>query len=67
MKSLLETINEDIVYSGGNAETNQITRNCDDNTKVLCQTLAICFQALIDKLDEIEESIDPNPINPVYR
>ena len=38
--------------------------------RCLCETLAICFQALLEKLDEISsklDAIDPDPRNIVYR
>jgi hypothetical protein len=38
-----------------------------DDMRCLCETIAVCFQALLDKLDELKESIDPDPRNPTYR
>jgi hypothetical protein len=71
MGTLLSMVTDNLLYK--NPETNRTVMRCDDNTVVVCETIAICFQTLLEKLDEIAskldalDSIDPNPINPGYR
>jgi len=59
MKKLIEEINEMFAIELDKPENIQMM--------IMVESLAICFQALIDTLDELKESIDPDPRNPVYR
>lgn len=65
MDILLKEIRDNLYWV--NPETNRPIGRCDDNTACICESIAICFQALIDKIDELKESIDPDPRNPTYR
>lgn len=72
MENLLEQIRENAGYWNDNKS------RCDNQTMVVIESIAICFQALIDhidkntialitELDELKIEIDKDPRDPAFR